>query len=120
MQILTFQLEIPADYHITKKFLALTLRTVLLTIMRMSLARMVSSTTAVLVSTIPAGKLRSPSSYRSLSDDGTYWEEITNIAFYLYNEGSCSDGFYVGEELRIPTGYLYAKKKYLPLSDHQL
>ena len=40
--------------------------------------------------------LRSPSSYRSLSDDGTYWEEITNIAFYLYNGGDCSDGFYVG------------------------
>ena len=28
--------------------------------------------------------------------------------------------FMLGEELRIPTGYLYAKKKYLPLSDHQL
>ena len=111
MQILTFQLEIPADYHITKKFLALTLRTVLLTIMRMSLARMVSSTTAVLVSTIPAGKLRSPSSYRSLSDDGTYWEEITNIAFYLYNEGSCSDGFYVGGRVANSYGISLCQEK---------
>ena len=42
------------------------------------------------------GRHNSPSSYRSLSEDGTYWEEITNIAFYLYDEGNCSDGFYVG------------------------
>lgn len=38
-------------------------------------------------------KFRSPTSYRSLSEDGTYWEDKTNIAFYLYNGGDCSDGF---------------------------
>ena len=53
----------------------------------------------------------SPSSYRSLSEDGTYWEEITDIAFYLYNGGDCSDGFYVGGRVRNSYGIsLYQEK----------
>ena len=103
MQISIFQLEVPAGGALR----ALT--------MVWKLDRVVSEILELhgdgKCTKFPTGKLRSPSSYRSLSDDGTYWEEITNIAFYLYNEGSCSDGFYVGGRVANSYGISLCQEK---------